>query len=86
MKDTIITAKQKKREIITYFICIGIVFLLNVYAIIHYNTQWKELWTQLPWTLILGSGLWVFWVLLRWIFFGIRRLVCRKKTPDEAVK
>lgn len=79
MKDTIITAKQKKREIITYFICIGLAFLLNIYAIIHYDTSWKELWTQLPWVLIWGTVLWLTWVLLRWIFFGIRRLVCKKK-------
>lgn len=80
MKDTIITAKQKKREILYYVICLGLSFLLNVFAIAKHNTEWKELWTQLPWVLIIGTGLWVLWVLLRWIYYGILRLVCRKKT------
>ena len=79
MKDTIITARQKKREILTYFICIALVFGVNVYSIAHYGTAWKELWTQLPRVLIFGTGLWLLWVLLRWLFFGIRRLVCRGK-------
>ncbi len=79
MKDTIITARQKKREIITWLICVVLVFLLNVYAIAHYGTQWKELLTWLPLVLLIGTGLWLLWVLLRWIFFGVKKLVCRKK-------
>ena len=79
MKDTIITAKQKKREIITWLVCVGLAFGLNIYAIAHYRgTSWSELWTQLPWVLIWGTGFWLLWVLLRWIFFGVKKLVCKK--------
>ncbi len=80
MKDTIITARQKRHELITYAVCLGLAFLLNVYAIAHYRgTSWSELWTQLPWVLVWGTAIYVFWALLRWIFFGVKKLVCRKK-------
>jgi hypothetical protein len=79
MKDTIITARQKKREIVTYIICLILAFGLNIYAISRYGTSWKELWTQLPWVLLWGTGLWALWLVLRWIWYGILRLVCRKR-------
>lgn len=78
MKDTIITARQKKREILTYFVCLLLAFALNVYAIARYGTPWSELWTQLPWVVVWGTGLWLLWVVLRWIWSGILRLVCKK--------
>ncbi len=79
MKDTIITARQKRRGILTYVVCLFLAFGLNVYAIAHYpGTSWRELWTQLPWVLIWGTGLWVLWAILRWLWAGILRLVCRK--------
>ena len=79
MKDTIITALQKKREIAYFFICIGLAFLLNVYAIIRYDTEWKELWTQLPWVLIWGCALWVIWLVFRWVFWAVVKLFLKMK-------
>jgi len=78
MKDTIITARQKKREILTYVVCLLLAFALNVFAIVRYGTSWSELWTQLPWVVLWGTSLWLLWVVLRWIWSGILRLACKK--------
>lgn len=78
MKDTIITAKQKKREIYFFLGAIGIMFCVNIYSIIRYNTPWKELWTQLPWVLIWACVLWALWLILRWVFWGIMKLFRKK--------
>ena len=54
MKDTLITAHRKKTELIWLAISLLIAVLLNIYAISHFKTLWKELYTQIPTVLILG--------------------------------
>ncbi len=74
MKDTIITAKQKKRELIFLLISFVIAFALNVYSIIYYNSQWKELITTLHITILFSIIIYFLLVIIRLIIRGIAYL------------
>ena len=46
MKETVITIRRKKIELVTFLICIAVALGLNVYAIVRYDTPWSELYTE----------------------------------------
>ncbi len=75
MKDTIITSKQKKTEIITWLICFLIANLVNLYAIItHRESSFTELYTSIGYVFILSIILYISWIIIRIIFFGIKKI------------
>ena len=47
MKDTVITAKMKRREIVLAAGCFLAAFLVNVYAVIRFGTPWTEIFSQI---------------------------------------
>jgi len=53
MKETIITGKRKKQEILVLAICLGIACILNILSILVYKTDYKELYQ--PYSLLLLS-------------------------------
>lgn len=75
MKDIIITERRQKIEITWFITCLLLAILLNVYSIIAFGTEWKELWTQSVWTLVIGCGFYVLSVLVR----SVLSLFSRKK-------
>ena len=77
-----ITAKRQKTELIIWGICFLFAFMLNVYSIIAFGTEWKELYTQLLWVLSLSIGFYFLILFLRILYW----LVCsmlRKKATDK---
>ena len=80
MKDSIITVKRKKTELITLLICFIVANLLNLYAIIAYNTKLGELFTQLGYVLFFTVALYVVWSVLRIVFYGVKKII--KNTPN----
>lgn len=78
MKDTIITGKRKKTEIVTYLICFLIAFLLNVYAIIKYDTSFKELFFSLGYVFVASVVIYGAWIIIRLVIFGIKSLFKKK--------
>lgn len=80
MKDTVISAKRKKTEIVTWLICFIIANLVNLYAIITYNnTSFSELFTSLGYVLVVSFVLYFLWSLLRILFYGLKKLIARRK-------
>lgn len=79
MKDTILTARRKKTELITILICFIIANLANLYSIIAYNTPFMEMITSIFYVIIFAVALYVFWSLLRILFYGIKTLFIRKR-------
>ena len=47
MKDTVLTARRKKIEIITLLVCFVLANLVNLYAIIAYNRSMMEMITSI---------------------------------------
>jgi glucan phosphoethanolaminetransferase (alkaline phosphatase superfamily) len=80
MKDFIITKKRRKREFITLLICFAVSFILNVYAVIAYQSPAKELITSLCYVFIFAIFLYFIWSLIRIVIWIIKRCLTRKST------
>jgi TRAP-type C4-dicarboxylate transport system permease small subunit len=74
-----LTAKRQKTELIIWGICFLFAFLLNVYSIIAFDTEWKELYTQLLWVLSLSIGFYFLILFLRLVYRLIHSILCKKK-------
>lgn len=79
MKNTVITARRKKIELLTLLACFIIGNLANLYAIIFYGTPFSEMLTSFFYVLAFSGVLYVFWTILRILFYGIRSLFLKKR-------
>lgn len=79
MKDTIVTARRKKIELITLLVCFLVANLVHVYAIIAYHAPWKEMITSIFYILIFTFALYALWGILRLLFYGIKALFGNKR-------
>ena len=79
MKNTVITARRKKIELLTLLACFIIGNLANLYAIISYETPFSEMLTSFFYVLAFSGVLYVFWTILRILFYGIRSLFLTKR-------
>lgn len=79
MKDTLLTARRKRTELFTILICFILANLVNLYSIIAYNTPFSEMITSIFYVLIFSVALYVFWSLLRILFWGVKSLFVSKK-------
>ena len=75
MKEIIITPKRQKTEIMWLARCFIAAVLMNVFAIIGYQTAWKELYTQILWVFIITCVLYAISMGVRVAFFWIKRLL-----------
>jgi len=82
MKDTIITAQQKKREIVILFLCFIGAFIFNIVAVLLYKSPVKELLTQLH-IVVLVTFFFYFAVLfLRIIGWLLLKIPGKKNTQE----
>lgn len=79
MKNTVITARRKKIELLTLLACFIIGNLANLYAIISYETPFSEMLTSFFYVLAFSGVLYVFWTILCILFYGIRSLFLKKR-------
>ena len=79
MKNTVITARRKKIELLTLLACFIIGNLANLYAIISYETPFSEMLTSFFYVLAFSGVLYVFWTILRILFYGISSLFLKKR-------
>jgi len=78
MKDVLISGRRIARELRIFLGCFVLALGLNVYSIIKYQTEWKELLTTLHITLALAVVIYVLLGILRFIICGAARLFRRK--------
>lgn len=64
-RDSVITAKAKRRELLVIAGCFFAACLLNVCSIVVYRTSWSEIFTQAGYVLILTVVIYAVCVLLR---------------------
>ncbi len=79
MKDTVLTARRKKIEIITLLVCFVLANLVNLYAIITYHRSMMEMITSIFYIIIFAFVLYAAWVLLRLLFYGVKALFTKKR-------
>lgn len=74
MKDLTITKRRIWIEIAWLIAMFLLAEGLNFYAIIKHQTQWRELWTQLPFILILTLVFYALVTALRIFIWGFTRV------------
>lgn len=79
MKDIVISASRIARESLIFGGCVLAALLVNIYSIIRFNTEWKELVTTLPITLAVALVLFISLALLRTIVYVGSRCARRRK-------
>lgn len=79
MKDTILTARRKKIELITWLVCFVAVNLANLYAIIAYDSSFMEMLTSIFYVILCTFVLYAFWGILRILFYGIKAIFAKKR-------
>ncbi len=78
MKDSIITARRKKTELITLLVCFVVANIVNLVSIIVYNTRFIELFTQLGYVTLFAIALYIAWSIIRIVVYYIRKIVVRR--------
>jgi hypothetical protein len=82
MKEITITAKRMGMEIVWIILCFIATEAVNLYAIVKFKTDRNELWTELPFILILMLIMYAVFtavrILLKLILIFYRRLVLPK--------
>ncbi len=78
IKDIIIKAKTIKQEIWVFLGTFIVAFCLNIFAILHYKTQWKELYTHFHIVLLLTVALYIAVLLIRLLFCFVKRQFKKK--------
>lgn len=79
MKDTVLTARRKKIEIITLLVCFVLANLVNLYAIITYHRSMMEMITSIFYIIIFAFVLYAAWALLCLLFYGVKALFTKKR-------
>lgn len=74
MKNIIITARRRKVELVTLLVCFVLANLLNIYAVVTYNTPMTELFTSLGYVVVTTFVLYILWTLIRFVIYGIGRI------------
>ena len=72
MKEIVFTVKQQKKEFVYILVCFLLAVGINVYAILSYGTEWKELYTQWFTVLVLFAAFYGLTVVIRLILKKLR--------------
>ena len=77
MKDTIITAQAKKRELWILLACFVVANVTNWVAIIRFSAPWYEVFTQIGYVIVTTLVIYALIAVLR-IAFKVYKLITRK--------
>jgi len=77
-KDTVITGKQKRQEMLLFLLSFGVSNILNVLAIIFYKTPFREIYTQMFVVVILALVLYLLTIAVRLVIY-FTKLIIKKK-------
>ena len=77
MKDTVITAQAKKRELWILMACFVVANITNWVAIIRFSAPWYEVFTQIGYVVVTTLVIYALIAVLR-IAFKVYKLITRK--------
>ena len=77
MKDTVITARAKKRELWVLLACFVVANITNWVAIIRFSAPWYEVFTQIGYVVVTTLVIYALIAILR-IAFKVYKLITRK--------
>lgn len=76
-------SRRIRKESLSLLVCFLIAVGLNVYAIIHYDAPFSELWTSMLYVLEATFVLYAVWVVLRLLVYGFLCLIGRKPKSKQ---
>ncbi|MFP4289753.1 MAG: hypothetical protein ACOC2E_07900 [Bacteroidota bacterium] len=76
-KDSVITAQQKKRELIVFLICLAAAFIFNIVGIMMFKTPAIEIFTQFHYVLLVAVVFYVITGIFRLIWLGFRMILAK---------
>lgn len=74
MKDTVISAAVKRRELKIWLVCFIVANIVNWAAIIKYQTPWYEIFTQIGYVVVSSLLIYGLLLLVRIAYKILRRL------------
>lgn len=74
MKDTVISAAVKRRELKIWLVCFIVANIVNWAAIIKYQTPWYEIFTQIGYVVVSSLIIYGLLLLVRIAYKILRRL------------
>lgn len=77
MKDTVISAAVKRRELMIWLVCFVVANIVNWVAIIKFDTPWYEVFTQIGYVVVSSLVLYVLLLLVRIAYRILRRLAAK---------
>ena len=77
MKDTVISAAVKRRELKIWLVCFIVANIVNWAAIIKYQTPWYEIFTQIGYVVVSSLLLYGLLLLVRIAYKILRRLLAK---------
>ena len=77
MKDTVITARAKKRELWILLACFVVANITNWVAIVRFSAPWYEVFTQIGYVVVTTLVIYALIAVLR-IAFKVYKLITRK--------
>ena len=77
MKDTVITAQAKKRELWILLACFVVANITNWVAIIRFSAPWYEVFTQIGYVVVTTLVIYALIAVMR-IAFKVYKLITRK--------
>ena len=77
MKDTVISAAVKRRELKIWLVCFVVANIVNWAAIIKFDTPWYEVFTQIGYVVVSSLVLYVLLLLVRIAYRILRRLAAK---------
>ena len=79
MKDIRITAQRQKKELKILMFCFSIAFIINIYSIITFKTDWTESYRYIGYVLVIAAFLYVLLAILRFAFIIIKKAFKQRK-------
>ncbi len=74
MKDTVISAATKRRELLIWLACFVVANIINWVAIVKYQAPWYEIFTQIGYVVVTSLLIYGLLLLLRIAWRIMRRL------------
>lgn len=78
MKDIVITGRRIVRELLIFAGCFILALCVNIYSIIRFGTEWKELITTLHITLAVALLFFAVAAFLRVLIFCCKHFISRR--------
>ena len=79
LRDTVITARQKKRELVVFGICLACAVVFNLIGIIKFATPAIEMLTQLHIVLLVAVFFYTVSAIFRFVFWQLAKVLKRNQ-------